>query len=182
MGGGLLKPNQRQPCHRCWVAELLYSSNRRNERFDSSVGAAYGNQATKTSVQGLASAPRSSLHHPLPLIRRLCMKEPIENARGTCICHLSKPGSQKQGARQVLCLSHQNSRWIRVVTFYPTSGLFHHFLCLLSLTALGLPKSNCNRNFSTTHKTTEIFDLAPTGNPPGPDDEGAKDNEREKKS
>ncbi|PHU09677.1 hypothetical protein BC332_21537 [Capsicum chinense] len=28
---------------------------------------------------------------------------------------------------------------------------------------MGLPKENCNRSLSTTHKTTEIFDLAPKG-------------------
>ena len=47
---------------------------------------------------------------------------------------------------------------------------------------MGLPKENCNRSLSTTHKTTEIFDLAPKGNPPGPSYEGAEDNERETKS
>ncbi|EEF26587.1 conserved hypothetical protein [Ricinus communis] len=51
---------------------------------------------------------------------------------------------------------------------------------------MGLPKENCNRSLSTTHKTTEIFDLAPKGNnPPGPSPtytRGAEDNERETKS
>ncbi|KAF3643942.1 hypothetical protein FXO38_20418 [Capsicum annuum] len=28
---------------------------------------------------------------------------------------------------------------------------------------MGLPKENCNRSLSTTHKTTEIFDLASKG-------------------
>ena len=47
---------------------------------------------------------------------------------------------------------------------------------------MGLPKENCNRSLSTTHKTTGIFDLAPKGNPPGPSPtytRGAEDNERE---
>jgi len=50
---------------------------------------------------------------------------------------------------------------------------------------MGLPKENYNRSLSTTHKTTEIFDLAPEGNPPGPSPtytRGAEDNERETKS
>lgn len=81
--------------------------------------------------------------------------------------------------------SRLHSRFIRVVTFYPTSGSIHRFLCLLSLTAMGLPKENYNRSLSTTHKTTEIFDLAPKGNPPGPSPtytRGAEENERETKS
>lgn len=45
---------------------------------------------------------------------------------------------------------------------------------------MGLPKENLNRSLSTTHKTTEIFDLAPKGNPPP--QPGAEDNERETKS
>ena len=50
---------------------------------------------------------------------------------------------------------------------------------------MGLPKENCNRSLSATHKTTEIFDLAPKGNPPGPFPtytRRAEDNERETKS
>ena len=52
---------------------------------------------------------------------------------------------------------------------------------------MGLPKENYNRSLSTTHKTTEIFDLAPegNGNPPCPSPtytRGAEDNERETKS
>ncbi|KAF3452256.1 hypothetical protein FNV43_RR08354 [Rhamnella rubrinervis] len=56
---------------------------------------------------------------------------------------------------------------------------------LIALTAMGLPKENCNRSLSTTHKTTEVFYLAPKGNPPGPSPtytRGAEDNERETKS
>ncbi|KAI5653719.1 hypothetical protein M9H77_30906 [Catharanthus roseus] len=50
--------------------------------------------------------------------------------------------------------------------------------------AMELPKENCNRSLSTTHKSTEIFDLAPKGNPPGlfpTYTRGAEDKKREKK-
>ncbi|KAL2515155.1 Long chain base biosynthesis protein 2a [Forsythia ovata] len=47
---------------------------------------------------------------------------------------------------------------------------------------MGLSKENCNRSSSTTHKTTEIFDLAPKSNPPDPFPiytRRAEDNERD---
>ena len=70
-----------------------------------------------------------------------------------------------------------NSRAILNQHMLRIPGSLYRFLCLLSFTGLGLPKSNCNRCLSTTHDDTEIFDLAPTGHPPG-----AEDNERETKS